>query len=368
VKDLEALEEGVNPECFELCLIRRISLEIVTYTVIVGVHGVFFYLSPHPMAKSDFDRVARILTLVGVETPSNDQKCQPHTFLKDVLKVSSPSLLGSSPSEISQWLSISKTLTDLPTEIPRILNFLDIYLKTNSFLIGFSFTVADVAVVEPLLVQSLVSFPEVNRWATLVRSRCHCHTAPQSSAMPTIFPVLMKQTAVIDSAPVPVPTPAPSNAAPKKEGKKNEKKETTDSNEKKEAPEEQKKESKKKEKVKAEPTATSDSAPASSAPDADLDPSKLEFRVGVVVKCWEHPEAEKLLCEEIDLGESTGPRQIASGLRAHYSAAEVQGRKVIVLANLKDRNMVGFKSQVSTSGACDYCFHRSATGYGDLCQ
>jgi aminoacyl tRNA synthase complex-interacting multifunctional protein 1 len=306
------------------------------------------------MAKSDFDRIARILTLVGVETPSNDQNLQPHCFLKEVLKVSSPSLLGSSTSEVSQWLTLSKTLTDSPAETPRILDFLDKYLKTNSFLIGFSFTVADVAVMEPLLSQSLVSFPEVNRWATLVRSRCHCHTVPQSPVMPTIFPVLKQQTIAATPAPAPASAPA---ATTKKEGKNketkdssvsNEKKEDSVSNEKKEAPEEQKKDQKKsKEKSKAEPAAKAESAPpASGAPDADLDPSKLEFRVGLVLKCWEHPEAEKLLCEEIDLGESTGPRQIASGLRAHYSAAQVQGRKVIVLANLKDRNMVGFKSQV----------------------
>lgn len=79
--------------------------------------------------------------------------------------------------------------------------------------------------------------------------------------------------------------------------------------------------------------------------DADSDPSKLDFRVGVVVKCWEHPEAEKLLCEEIDLGEAN-VRTIASGLKAHYNASDMVGRRVIVLANLKDRTMVGFKSQV----------------------
>ena len=77
-----------------------------------------------------------------------------------------------------------------------------------------------------------------------------------------------------------------------------------------------------------------------------MNPTKLDIRVGMVVKCWDHPESDKLLCEEINLGEGT-PRQIASGLRAFYSAAEVQGRKVVVLANLKERPMAGFKSQVS---------------------
>ena len=86
-------------------------------------------------------------------------------------------------------------------------------------------------------------------------------------------------------------------------------------------------------------------AAAAEGDQEDLDPSKLDIRVGHVVKCWNHPDSEKLLCEEIDLGEGT-LRTIASGIRPHYAAEELQGRKVCVLANLKDRNLAGFKSQV----------------------
>ena len=50
---------------------------------------------------------------------------------------------------------------------------------------------------------------------------------------------------------------------------------------------------------------------------------------------WVHPEADKLYCEEIDVGEEEGPRQIASGLRAHYSEEEMLGKRVLVVANLK---------------------------------
>ncbi|CAN0399962.1 unnamed protein product, partial [Hapterophycus canaliculatus] len=86
------------------------------------------------------------------------------------------------------------------------------------------------------------------------------------------------------------------------------------------------------------------SAPAA-APAAAVEgePSKLDVRVGVIVKAWEHPDSEKLFCEEIDLGEGTN-RMIASGLRAFYTLEEMQGRRVIVLANLKARNIGGFKS------------------------
>ncbi|CAJ1931548.1 unnamed protein product [Cylindrotheca closterium] len=86
---------------------------------------------------------------------------------------------------------------------------------------------------------------------------------------------------------------------------------------------------------------TKKSAPAPAGP---VDISKLDIRVGVIKKVWEHEEADKLYCEEIDLGEEGGPRQIASGLKAHYSLEEMEGRKVLVLANLKSRKLVGFPS------------------------
>ncbi|KAH8063108.1 tRNA binding protein [Aureococcus anophagefferens] len=93
-------------------------------------------------------------------------------------------------------------------------------------------------------------------------------------------------------------------------------------------------------------------APAAAGPASDGSPEgdclasapALDVRVGTVVKCWEHPEAEKLYCEEIDIGEEAGPRTIASGLRPFYGADDIRGRKVLIFANLKARTMQGFKS------------------------
>lgn len=77
------------------------------------------------------------------------------------------------------------------------------------------------------------------------------------------------------------------------------------------------------------------------APDA-YNISALDIRVGKIVKAWHHEEAEKLFCEEIDLGTET--RQIASGLRPFYKTEDLQDRHVLVLCNLKKRNLVGFPS------------------------
>lgn len=71
--------------------------------------------------------------------------------------------------------------------------------------------------------------------------------------------------------------------------------------------------------------------------------SALDIRVGLIKKVWEHPEADKLYCEEIDVGEDE-PRQIASGLRPFLQPDEMEGRKVLVLCNLKERKLVGFPS------------------------
>ena len=83
---------------------------------------------------------------------------------------------------------------------------------------------------------------------------------------------------------------------------------------------------------------------APAAATEELEPSLLDIRVGVIKKCWNHPDSDKLLCEEVDVGEAA-PRNIASGIRAFYSAEEFVGKKVMVLANLKGRAIAGFKSE-----------------------
>jgi len=87
----------------------------------------------------------------------------------------------------------------------------------------------------------------------------------------------------------------------------------------------------------------------------DIDISKLDIRVGLITKAWNHDEADKLYCEEIDVGEDSGPRNIASGLKAHYTLEEMNaGQRVLVLANLKKRKLVGFPSHGMVLCACQY--------------
>jgi len=88
------------------------------------------------------------------------------------------------------------------------------------------------------------------------------------------------------------------------------------------------------------------SAASKQAKDAPQQPefTKMEIRVGKITKVWNHASADKLFCEEIDVGEESGPRQIASGLRDHYTLEEMQDRLVLVVCNLKAAKIVEFVS------------------------
>ena len=71
---------------------------------------------------------------------------------------------------------------------------------------------------------------------------------------------------------------------------------------------------------------------------------KLDLRIGRVLACEQHPNADKLLRVMVDLGE-TAPRQILAGMAEFYTPEEMIGRQVTVLANLAPRKMRGLESQ-----------------------
>ena len=70
--------------------------------------------------------------------------------------------------------------------------------------------------------------------------------------------------------------------------------------------------------------------------------AKLDLRVAKVIEASNHPNADKLICLKIDLGNEH--RQIIAGLRGHYEAAELVGKDIVVVANLAPRTMRGLES------------------------
>lgn len=71
--------------------------------------------------------------------------------------------------------------------------------------------------------------------------------------------------------------------------------------------------------------------------------AKLDLRVGTVLAAEKHPNADKLLRLEIDLGEEK-PRQIVSGIAEYFDPASLVGTQVTVVANLAPRKLRGLES------------------------
>lgn len=71
--------------------------------------------------------------------------------------------------------------------------------------------------------------------------------------------------------------------------------------------------------------------------------AKMQFQVGEIIACEEVPKSKKLLCSQVKIGSSV--KQIVSGIKQHYSAKEMVGKKVMVLVNLKPATLAGVVSE-----------------------
>jgi len=71
---------------------------------------------------------------------------------------------------------------------------------------------------------------------------------------------------------------------------------------------------------------------------------EVELKVGRVVSVEDHPNADKLMVIRIDLGEET-PRTTVAGLKQHYEKEELEGKLVVVVANLEPAQLRGVRSE-----------------------
>ncbi|TAQ84058.1 hypothetical protein B7494_g7617 [Chlorociboria aeruginascens] len=105
-------------------------------------------------------------------------------------------------------------------------------------------------------------------------------------------------------------------------------------------------------KEKKEKAPKAQKAPAAPAP---LSPCLIDLRVGHILKAIKHPEADSLYVSTIAMGDPAGTedtteyegqvvRTVCSGLNGLIPLEEMQGRKVIVVCNLKPVKMRGIKS------------------------
>ncbi|KAI1113441.1 hypothetical protein F5Y14DRAFT_417732, partial [Nemania sp. NC0429] len=100
-------------------------------------------------------------------------------------------------------------------------------------------------------------------------------------------------------------------------------------------------------------------APAVTTPPS---PHLIDLRVGHILKAIKHPEADSLYVSTIAMGDKPGTedteeyegqvcRTVCSGLNGLVPLEEMQGRKVIVVANLKPVKMRGIKSSAMVLAA-----------------
>ena len=87
-------------------------------------------------------------------------------------------------------------------------------------------------------------------------------------------------------------------------------------------------------------------------PIAYEDFAKLELRVAKVLEARPHPNADKLLLLQVDLGDEQ--KQIVAGIKLHYAPESLVGKLIVIVHNLEPRMVRGEASNgmllAATSG------------------
>ena len=66
---------------------------------------------------------------------------------------------------------------------------------------------------------------------------------------------------------------------------------------------------------------------------------KLDLRVATIVEAEPHPNADRLLKLQVDLGDEK--RQICAGIKEFYDPENLIGKQIVVVANLAPRKIRG---------------------------
>lgn len=288
-------------------------------------------------------------------------------------------------AEINQWLTTSDRLKSSSSDQKSLLDTLNSHLASRTTLLGAKPSKADIA-----LYQSLA--PHVTAWSSEQRTGEHGHpnvvrhldfvqNSPifgltvaegekiKVDAEEILYvkpPVdtkaekerLKKEKAAAAAAAGGDKSALPDRSAEKKDKSVGEKVAAAVGNAKDkvvaavtgETPAEGQPQQKKKEKKEKAPKPQK--APAAAAP---LTPALIDLRVGHILKAIQHPDADSLYVSTIAMGDKPGTedtaeyegqvtRTVCSGLNGLVPLEEMQGRKVVVVANLKPVKMRGIKS------------------------
>uniref|UniRef100_A0A0D6R313 tRNA-binding domain-containing protein n=1 Tax=Araucaria cunninghamii TaxID=56994 RepID=A0A0D6R313_ARACU len=72
--------------------------------------------------------------------------------------------------------------------------------------------------------------------------------------------------------------------------------------------------------------------------------TKAQIQVGYIEEVYNHPASEKLYICKVQVAEGE-TRQVVAGLRKYFSASELQGKMVCIVANLKPAKLAGQLSE-----------------------
>ena len=93
----------------------------------------------------------------------------------------------------------------------------------------------------------------------------------------------------------------------------------------------------------AAPAEAAQEAPVAKAEISIDDFTKMDLRVGTIVKAEKVEKADKLLKLELDMGNEM--RTVVSGIALHFKPEDIVGKQVTVVANLAPRKMRGIESR-----------------------
>ncbi|RBR12761.1 uncharacterized protein FIESC28_08463 [Fusarium coffeatum] len=266
-------------------------------------------------------------------------------------------------AEIQQWLTTSERLKS-PEDKPTILETLNNHLSSRSTLLGSKPSKADVAIYETLA-------PVVAQWSPEERTgeKGHPHIVRHVDFVQNspLFGLDVKdenKVKVNQDEVLYVKPPVDAKAEKEKKKKaaadasaaaggeaslvdrtKEKVKEVVEGAKERITTDKPKKEKKEK--------APKQKAPAAAA--APLSPALIDLRVGHILKAINHPDADSLYVSTIAVGDKPGNedyveyegqicRTVCSGLNGLVPLESMQGRKVVVVCNLKPVKMRGIKS------------------------
>jgi tRNA-binding protein len=78
---------------------------------------------------------------------------------------------------------------------------------------------------------------------------------------------------------------------------------------------------------------------------------KVELRVATIKSAEPHPNADRLMVLQVDLGDQQ--RQICAGIRGQYAPEELLGKQIVVVANLETAKLRGLDSEGMLLAASD---------------